>query len=320
MCSFSGCFFAILSVFSGLAIKASAQSSAPDMHIEVVVMPARVSDHDSPPSPILKADQFRLSQNSQKLPFHLLRPGAYPQHLLVITDTPLRCAAIRTPMIERMLGKGWAVRIADTEGTATAELTGDADLQSACGTMQHLSTVELIQEIAQQDGRRAVLLTGATTPELIWNVRTIPELYWVDGGVQMRSEVPLLRVPQPSPVSPSEVATATGYTLPCHEVGGRIAPNDPCNITVVTTYRKSGFRGGINHEKSVEAALQAIDRAGDRYYEITFHSADNDPVELALHHTGPISVMVTMYSLSNTAPNAPPHRVLETDELSVRQQ
>lgn len=319
MCSLSGWFVAILSVICGSVLTASAQANPPDMHIEVVVRPARVTNQDSPPSPVLKGGQIRLSQNGQKLPFRLLRPGAYPQHLLVITAAPLRCADIPRDMIERMLGKGWAVRIADSEGTATAELTSQADLPSACGTIQHLSTGDLIRNIAQQDGRRAVLLTGAVTPGLIGNVRAIPEIYWVDGGVQLRSEAPLLRVPQPSPVSPSEVAASTGYTVPCHEVGGRVAPNDPCNITVGTTYRKSGFRDGINHEKSVETALQAIHRAGGRYYQITFHPTNNGPVELALRRTGPMSVMVTMYSLSNAAPNLPPHRVLKTGELTVRQ-
>lgn len=319
MWRFLGSFFAIFSVISASATVASAQSSAQDMRIEVIVRPARVADQDSPPSPALNAGQLRLSQNGQKLPFHLLPAGAYPQHLLVLTDAALQCAAIPTRLIERMLGKGWAVRIADLDGNATAELTSNADLRSACGTVQHLSTENLIHDIAQRDGRRAVLLIGAATPRLIVNVQSIPEIYWVDGGVQVRSEAPLLRVPQPSPVSPPEV-TATGYTLPCHEVGGRIAPNDPCNITVGTTYRKSGFRGGINHEKSVNDALQAIDRAGDRYYEMIFHSADNDPVELALHRTGSMSVTVTMYSLSKAPANILPHRVLKTNELTIRQQ
>lgn len=320
MWRFLGSFFAIFSVISASATVASAQSSAQDMRIEVIVRPARVTDQDNPPSPALKAGQLRLSQNGQKLPFHLLRAGAYPQHLLVLTDTPLRCAAVPTPLIERMLGKGWVVRIADLEGNATAELASEADLRSACGTMEHLSTGEWIKDISQRDGRRAVLLIGAGTSGLIQYVQSVPEIYWVDGGVQVRSEAPLLRVPQPSPVSPSEVtAMGLGFTLPCHEVGGKIAPNDPCNITVGTTYRKSGFRGGINHEKSVEAALQAIDRAGDRYYEMTFHSADNDPVELALHRTGTMSVTVTMYSLSKAPANIP-HRVLKTNELTIRQQ
>ncbi|HEX5283425.1 MAG TPA: hypothetical protein VFW30_04845 [Bryocella sp.] len=321
MGSFSGCFFAIFIVVSGSAMAASAQVNAADMHIEVIVRPARVADQDSPPPPTLKASELRLSQNGHELPFHLLRPGAYPQHLLVITARQLRCLAIPVPVIKRMLGKGWAVRVADAEGTATAELTSEADLRSACGTIQHVPIRGLLQDTAQQDGRRAVLLSGTVTPELIGTLPSIPEIYWVDGGVQLRSESPLLRVPQPSPVSPSELtATSAGFTLPCHEVGGRIAPNDPCNITVGTTYRKSGFRGGINHEKSVETALKAIDRAGDRYYEMTFHSTDNDPVELALHHTGPMSVTVTMYSLPNAAPNVPPRRVLTTGDLIVRQQ
>jgi len=319
MCSFSRCFVAIFGVFSGFAIAASAQGNPSDMHIEVIVRPAQLANQDSPPPPTLKAGQLRLFQNGQKLSFRLLRPGAYPQHLLVITDTPLRCAAIPTSMIERMLGKSWAIRIADVEGTATAELTSNADLRSACGTLQHLSTDKLIHGIAQRDGRRAVLLIGAATSDLIQNVQSIPEIYWVDGGVQLHSETPLLRVPQPSPVSPSEVtATGVGYTIACREVGGRVAPNDPCNITVGTSYRKSGFRAGINHEKSIKDAVQAIDHAGDRYYEMIFHSADNDPVELALHHTGPMNLTVTMYSLSNATPNISLHRVLETGRLSVQ--
>jgi hypothetical protein len=320
MCSFSGKFLAVFTVISGLAVTAFAQDNARDMHIEVIVRPARVADRDSPPPPSLKAGQLRLSQNGKHVPFHLLRPGAYPQHLLIITGAPLRCAAIPTAIIETMLRNGWSVRIADVEGAATAELTSDADLRLACGNIQHLSTGELIQDIAQQDGRRAVLLTAAVTPRLIANVQSIPEIYWVDGGVQMRSEVPLLRIPQPSPVSPSELtATSAGFTVPCRQVGGRIAPNDPCNITVGTTYSKSGFRGGINHEKSIKAALQAMDRAGDCYHEMTFHSAGNGPVELALHHPGPMNVTVTMYSLSNAAPNVPPRRVIKTGELNVRQ-
>ena len=320
MCSLPGCFLAIFSIFSGLGIAASAQSTAPDTHIEVIVRPARVTDQDTPASPTLSAGQLRLSQNGQKVPFHLLGPGAYAQRLLVVTSTPLRCAVLPRFMIGKMFRKGWDIRIADIEGTATAELTSEAELRSACGTLEHVSTDKLIHDIAQWDGRRAVLLIGAGTAGLIKNVQSIPEIYWVDGGVQLRSEVPLLRVPQPSPVSPSEVTTTgVGYAVPCREVGGRVGPNDPCNITVGSTYRKSGFRGGINHEKSIEAALQAIDRARDRYYEMTFHSADDDPAELALHNTGPISVTVTMYSLSNAAPNVPPHRVLKTSELSVRQ-
>lgn len=316
--------FAIIMLLSSLA--AYSQAARHNIsHIEVVVRPRRVRARDTAPLPRLRASNFELRQQGLPIAIHLAGSGtSYPRHLLIIVPAlQPSCPQLgASRKLRNLIAKGWTIQIAYAEGAITLPIGSTGSSQATCGKASSVSGLMPIQYIEKEPGRRIILFTVPPSPDVLADaIHRIPEVFSVDGGVSVSSHTGLLAVPQPSPSAPPE--SETTYTVPCHTVGGRISPNDPCNLGVSTTYKKNGFSDGVMHEKSIAAALQDM-LPSNRYYDLSFQLPSSPTVNTAsfdftIHYDGNLSLAVAMYSEINHSNNSSMLRNPVNSKLNITQ-
>lgn len=250
----------------------------PNLHIEVFVHPTRVTSRNDSATQRLSQRNFQVRVAGQPVPIRVSsKPGAYPMHLLILDADPAQLAA--HPETQAILHGAeklhWDVQLAST---------APANAQKA------------IAELAKQTGRRVIVFASLPTrPEFVFAREEIPEIYLVDGGAHVVYSTGLLNT---NPKGFPEGAVTDGdYTIPCHTFGtGMTSANDICNMQVSTPGRKSGFRGGLFHEKNLRGAINDL-LYHQRYYDIAVQqpTSPNAPVHLILQHVNNISIGAERY-------------------------
>ena len=282
------------------ATSAFAQDTEETVHLEIVVRPRPASPVEGVPSRSLKPSSFNVRLQGKSLNAQVAegRSQAFPPQLLIFSDN-LSTDCLREKdgdAVNGLLAKGWAVRLADSTGRVTSQLTPGVDLSSACSSASS-DTHDPIVQLTQMMGRRVVMLLGDPGKKTAdAAIRAIPEIYAVDGGVEVKSFTPLLAIPKEGPVAPPD--SGEPYTVRCHPVGGRTSPNDLCNQGVSADVKVSGYSHGISHERDSADALHDLLASEDRYYDLTFKAQPSSlkALSLTFHSDASLHVVVTPYT------------------------
>lgn len=256
--------FAVVLLFA-LVARCFSQPIGKTGHIEIFVKPQEANPNNSAaPIPKLSNSNFLLRFQGTTIPLQLVRPKTGPRHLLIVADDPVAvCREIASAKeLHDLQKQGWIIQVSNV---------GKQDVRPASICRDILSNPPLnsLEQLQFVSGRRVVLLVGDIQPAILQDaIQHIPEVYAVDGGVQLTAKTPLLNLKQSGP---RQVTETNGiYAVRCREVGGRVAPNDPCNLGVSTTYMANGHRNGYSHEKSIASALGEIVEDQPLYYDIEF--------------------------------------------------
>ena len=319
-------------VFSLLpfSVGASAQGQTlpEDVHIEIVVRPKTAKDAATLPH--LDKHSFKIMQQGKKLPFKV-EPSSgsgMKNVLFVAADALSDCSQGELAnSLSSLISRGWMVRVADLSGKATAAFGKSSSWPTVCKQATSSSTVDLFRELERLPGRRALVFESRRASELLAEAITnttitdaitkIPEIYLVDGGMNVESKTYLFEVHQES--SPGLGQDSPLY-VPCHGVG-IASPNDPCDVAVTATYKKSGFGQGVMHEKKIIDAVKDL-LFSSVYYDIAFQIPSSNtstvrPIELSFHTGSDFSVSIAMYTVKHSGSGEKDVRMAVTTPLIV---
>jgi len=276
------------------------QPPKPTSHIEIIVRRNGADDMGSKSVPRFNKSNLRVTANGSVIPFTLSGPNSsYRKQVLVVSIDPGVCNAINSMRdVHRLRDEGWHIGVL---------LANPAAIQSAkpakCNSVDLTTDPRALAQLERETGRRAVIFASGTQPELLQDVRELmSEVYVVDGGIAATSFTPLLPLGQLGPMSGGDPEVV--YSIPCHEVGGKISPNDPCNLGVSTSYRTGGQRSGIFHATTLKDAVSRLAASEDRYYDLSFGTAEV-PVALVILSKANAQLDIRTYSESLSGARQP---------------
>lgn len=309
-----------------MGASAQYQTKPEDAHIEIVVRPKAAEDAATLPH--LDRHSFKIMQQGEKVPFKM-EPSSGPgmrNVLFIAADALSDCSQGKlAASLSPLMSRGWKVRVADLSGKATTAFGKPSSWPAVCTHATSSSSVELLKKLERLSGRRVLVFESPRASELLSEAITntsitdavtkVPEIYLVDGGMNVESKTYLFAVHQESNPSLGEDSP---LNTPCHGS----SPNDLCNITVSKSYKKNGFSQETMHGKKVADAVKYL-LSSDVYYDIAFQIPSSDkatvrPIELFFHVDSDFSVSIAMYTIKHSRSEEEDVRMEVTTPLVVR--